>query len=398
MLATNFDGLKVDQPVLFNPKLSADAGIKVAAVAGGPTGLKDNLRNLFLNLTESSSSGSITDSVCTAYEQTVEVEEHKPVMQDIETVVSADKKPGNLFDGILKTFSNKMDGIKIKSVDPFNFSTTTFHQMDHRLQIYVYQNVFLESNEKFICVIRCRFFDDFMKLTRSAEDSIIVMSNKKIYVFLVVGEEHDDPQQWLRLITRVDLAELTTVGVLPFDIGLRFSFFSKSTIGDWNLITKDQSHTQNFLAFFRKKFKGEIEDCASQQHQEKLAKANENEEILHFSAFKTFRKLVNETATAVEYGFLLVTKVKFYVLSADLKWLVDKRSDKPEIRFSLLLKDMVELEAKTDTEFVLNFLDEYEKQYEQWYIEFETKAGTEAVLNAIREPWEQIFDVPLIQK
>lgn len=387
-------------------------------------------------LTESSSSGSVTESICTQYEhhQPAAVEEHKPVEVTEETpedpdqtVLGFKKSQSTFFEGflsasnMLKTLNlgqsiKPADGIRIKKADPFIFSTVHFHQADHRFQLYLHQNVFLESNEKFGTVVRGQLVQNLNNGDHSSDgskvgdaikggDSIIVLSNKNLYLFLVTAEEDDDPGQWLRLMRRVDVVkEWQTVRVLPFEMGVRFCFLpGSSSGGNWNLILQDGQHTRNYVKVLQQDNKSKVDEEVCEGDRRKLLDGlkvgGDWEELLFVGPFKALTKIVNEVAQSVDCrSGLVVTSKKFSVISANWTWLLEENGQKPEVQFQLALTDMVECEVKTDTEFVLNFMDERENQHELWCLEFETKYAAQAVLEAIKGPWEKVFDAPLVQK
>lgn len=364
-------------------------------------------------LTESSSSGSITESVCTQYEQTqpvpavvVAVEEAVEVsLESDQNDVGFKKSSSAFFEGflnasnMLKNLGNTTsikaaDGIRLVKVEPFLFSTVNFQQTDHRLHLYLHQNVFLESNEKFGSVVQVRFIED----ARQGESrAILVLSNRMIYLFLVTGDEHDDPGQWLRLIHRRDLKEWTGVQVLPSDIGLRLSF-SGNNNNNWNLLMEDGQHTRNYLQAIAELERPCSEDMCP-DHRRKLRDAVGGEDPLIVAPLRGIVKTVNERAQLVDQKVaLLVTNKTFAVLLANWQWLIEGVSDVPEVLFQLALEDMVECEVESETAFVLNFMDEQEKKHELWRLEFDTKFTADSVLEAIKGPWEKVFGVSLVTR
>lgn len=373
-------------------------------------------------LTESSSSGSITESICTQYEPAAAVEEHTAVEEELPAIVDDNdqssqdgfavgfKKSSSTFlEGFLKNLSsaaNKAaaDGIRVNKAEPFLFHTPNFQRADHRLQLYLLQNVFLEANEKFNSVIRGWLVKEE---AQKVEDAIIVLSNKVVYLFVVTAEEEDDPGQWLRLMRRVEWKDWLGVRVLPFDVGIRFCF-SPSAGGNWNVLLQDGQHTRNYLRVIEeteKRCDGEMDEEQKGKLKDalKIAEGGEEdqEELLMVAPFKGLTKIVNENAQGVEKrSALVVTNRKFAVLSGNWMWLLEGRAkDRPEVLFQLSLTDMIELEeGKKETDFVLNFMDEQENRHELWCLEFETKHTAQRVLDAIKGPWEKAFNQPLVDK
>lgn len=385
-------------------------------------------------LTESSSSGSITESICTQYEPSAAVEEHKAVVegddqqQQQSLAVGFKKSSSTFLEGFLsasnmlknlgQVSSKAADGIRLKRAEPFLFSTTNFQRADHRLQLYLMQNVFLETNEKFLSVLRGGLVGE--QPTARVEDSLVVLSNKMLYLFLVTTsspeeEQDDDPGQWLRLMRRVEVKEWECVRVLPFAMGLRFCF-SGGSAASWYVLLQDGEHTGNYVrTVVIGAMEKRCEEAMCEEQRRKLMEAlmpmrgrerdgdggEEGEELLIVAPFKGLTKIVNENAQGVERGrsALVVTDKRFAVLSGNWTWLLEEREkERPEVLFQLSLTDMVECEVRTDTEFVLNFMDEQENQHELWCLEFESRYAAQKVLEAIQGPWEKVFDAPLVQK
>lgn len=379
-------------------------------------------------LTESSSSGSITESVCTQYEPVAVVEEHQgaeagdeelDTAQDQQQPAVGFKKSSSTFlegflsaSNMLKTLGQTprpADGIRLVKAEPFLFSTTHFSRADHRLQLYLHQNVFLEKGEKFVAVVRGTLVG--VAAGQLEEDAIVVLSNRLLYLFVVTAaEEDDDPGQWMRLMRRVELKEWTGVRVLPSEMGVRFCFVSGNS--EWNVMLQDGQHTRRYVEEVVVAEAGKVcEEEMCMEVRRKLMGAlginekgkegdgEEKEEFLIVTPLKSLTKIVNENAQSVDRrSALVVTSKRFAVLAANWSWLVAESSGGPEVKFELSLTDMVECEVRSETEFVLNFMDAQEVQHELWCLEFETSCAAQKVFSAIKGPWERVFEVPLGQK
>lgn len=378
-------------------------------------------------LTESSSSGSITESICTQYEPTAVVEEHTAVLveegdnrvqETEEDRPVGFKKSNSMFlegfisaSNMLKTLSTATkaaDGIRLNKAEPFLFSTTNFQRADHRLQLYLHQNVFLESNEKFGSVVRGSLVN---AETRKCEDAVVVQSNKVLYLFLVTNEEEeDDPGQWLKLMKRVDLKNWLAVRLLPFGVGVRFSLNGGATSDSWELMLRDGQHSRNYVAMVKEQCGKRCDEELCEEHKRKLMGAlgieldgggeEEEEELLFLAPFKGLTKIVSEVAQAVEQrSALLVTSKRFVILGPNWTWLATGRpGDVPQVKSVLSLLDMVECEIKSETEFVLNFMDEQVNKHELWCLEWETKQQSQEALDAIKTPWEKAFNESFVAK
>ncbi|XP_059618813.1 serine/threonine-protein kinase 11-interacting protein isoform X3 [Phlebotomus argentipes] len=354
---------------------------------------KDLIRQTFLNLTESSSSGSITDSICTAYEHSQEAEEHKH-LSPVEVISEEDNRTQSSFFGFLSAFAttNKVDGIVIPIADPFKFTFDDFGNVDHRIQVYLYQHIFMENSEKLLWVVRCRFCDE--KISTEWFDGIVVMSTVRFYTFIITGEENDDPSKWLRRLALVPVEEMKSIKCLPWSVGVTFSTRHMASV---HILLRDSRRTQSFFKFLQKSTNCRPVGCSVvAENQEDLLQTYQNESIRTFAIFEHCERRVDETKLTVSFGGIIVTEKTFHMTSGGHKWMTEKGDPAVGVVHTQLLQDMVELEPKSDTEFILNFLDERENKCEQWFLRFATPAVVQDVLAAIREPWERLFEVHLI--
>lgn len=96
----------------FKGETVVEAGIALGAeekTRGHLAEKKDLIRQTFLNLTESSSSGSITDSICTAYEHSQEAEEHKH-LSPVEVISEENNRTQtSIFGEFFFVFSRKLE-------------------------------------------------------------------------------------------------------------------------------------------------------------------------------------------------------------------------------------------------------------------------------------------------
>ncbi|XP_055682444.1 serine/threonine-protein kinase 11-interacting protein isoform X1 [Lutzomyia longipalpis] len=354
---------------------------------------KDLIRQTFLNLTESSSSGSITDSICTAYEHSQEAEEHKH-LSPVEVISEEDNRTQSSFFGFLTSFAstNKVDGIVMPITDPFKFTFDDFGNVDHRIQIFLYQHIFMENSEKLLWVVRCRFCDE--KVSSDWFDGIVVMSTVRFYTFLITGEENDDPSKWLRRLTLVPVEEMKSIKCLPWSIGVTFSTRTMSNV---HILLRDSRRTESFFKFLQNATNCRPVGCSvvPECHEDTL-RTYQSEPIRIFAIFEACERRVDETKLSVSFGGLIVTEKTFHMTTSTHRWMTEKGDQAVGVIYTQLLQDMVECEPKSDTEINLNFLDERENKCEQWHVRFATAAILQDVLAAIREPWEALFEVPLI--
>ncbi|XP_060865982.1 uncharacterized protein LOC132941813 isoform X4 [Metopolophium dirhodum] len=141
-------------------------------------------------LTESSSSGSMTDSVCTAYES---------------------RKQHNNSSSTIK--GSNIDSRIPSVVDmPIKFSYDDFVSIDLRLKSYV-QHKFFGDKEEFVLVFRCNCI---MTSPDHRLDGCVIISNKSLYVFKFVGQ----PDELLQKVSRHRLSLVKSIATLPWNVGL----------------------------------------------------------------------------------------------------------------------------------------------------------------------------------
>ncbi|XP_055709493.1 serine/threonine-protein kinase 11-interacting protein isoform X2 [Phlebotomus papatasi] len=380
----------------FKGETVVEAGIALGAEEkprGHLAEKKDLIRQTFLNLTESSSSGSITDSICTAYEHSQEAEEHKH-LSPVEVISEENNRTQTSIFDFLTSFAttNKIDGIVMPITDPFKFTFDDFGNVDHRIQVYLYQHIFMENSEKLLWVVRCRFWDE--RASTEWADGIVVMSTVRFYTFLITAEENDDPSKWLKKNAHVPVEEMKSIRSLPWSVGVTFSTRNLSNV---HILLRDSRRTQSFFKFLQTASNCRPVGCSVvAENREDLLQSYQNESIRTFAIFEACERRVDETKTMMTLGGLLITEKTFHLTSAGHKWMTEKGDSAVGVIHTQLLQDMVELEPKGEMEFILNFLDERENKCEQWFLRFATPAVVQDVLEAIREPWERLFEVPLV--
>ncbi|XP_050520499.1 serine/threonine-protein kinase 11-interacting protein isoform X2 [Daktulosphaira vitifoliae] len=143
-------------------------------------------------LTESSSSGSMTDSVCTAYESRKLQKDSLTSCKDI--MDSSDSRLTSIFD------------------KPIQFSYDDFSVIDLRLKSYLQQKYF-RSTEEFVLIFRCNCI---MMNPEYKFDGCIVISNRSLYIFKLTGQS----DELLQKISSHRLSLVKSIATLPWNMGL----------------------------------------------------------------------------------------------------------------------------------------------------------------------------------
>ncbi|XP_030377461.1 serine/threonine-protein kinase 11-interacting protein [Scaptodrosophila lebanonensis] len=390
-----------------------------------------------VQLTESSSSGSVTDSICTAYDQQATKEKqpqqkqqaqptgddivlqnmllsepinnnnnNNPELSGSNANGSAKKEDaglssrfGALFQStnLLMSSSKKLIEAEAAPVtnlsQPYKFNYTNFNDIDHRLKLYFYQSKFEENGEHFKWLARGRIYNE---QTQVLCDGLVVMSTCKCYLMEAFAPPHDDVTKWLRQVISVTMDRLESVQVLPWKMGLSFA------LRDWGsflLLLQDIIRTDSLLLYFANATlptQCELKHSPAENVVQRLSKAADSK--------LTMCALLNGCVWTCEgekrnfdFCALLTTDSHLYLGSASkCNWLSASHSDEVEICLTQLMNNLVDVESVDDTEYKINFLDETQNKTELWHLKFATKDNAECCLNAIGQSWEQLFGVRLL--
>lgn len=149
-----------------------------------------------------------------------------------------------------KTSSSPKDSMHC---DKFRFWYTDFDNVDHRLKLFLYQNIFDDDNEQLKWLVKGRMFNDSASAAHTdagdghLNPAIFVMSTTKWYILHIVADESEDIGKWLKrqLFGTIDRVEM--VRVLPWKIGISFSI---KFVGNIHFLLQDIMRTDSLLLFF----------------------------------------------------------------------------------------------------------------------------------------------------
>ncbi|XP_053666401.1 uncharacterized protein LOC128715519 [Anopheles marshallii] len=393
-----------------------------------------------VNLTESSSSGSVTDSVCTAYEssqgissdgsalkhaakESVLTEQGKPQEQSMDDrkefnenvpppnsggTSKADSSVltsvlGGLFQStnmlMAKNPKGKSDDNLLKKMyEPIRYSYNDYANVDHRLKLYLYQNLFEDVQESLKWLVSCVIFDDNrVEEWPSGFDGLFIMSSTKFYIMKKVAAENDDPSTWLKkhlsgTIERVGIAQS-----LPWKIGIKFII---SAIGGVHVILQDILRTDKLMLFFNENPLPQyctVDYEPSHLLNGKLKKAAKDEQVKMVMIINFCDVLLHDELESVQLSTLLVTENRL-MLTPDIRWLNESAAYPVEPKFAQLMTNIVELEDVNELSCRLNYIDEQEDKYETWRLDFATPTAKESTVSVICHLWENIFGVPLVSE
>lgn len=136
--------------------------------------------------------------------------------------------------------------------DEFRFSYTHFDNVDHRLKLFLYQNIFEDDNEHLKWLVKGRMINDSSnEADTTLQSAIFVMSTTKWYVLNIVDREHDDVGKWIKrqFFGTIDRVEM--VRVLPWKIGVTFTI---KFLGNIHFLLQDIIRTDSLLLFFASEY------------------------------------------------------------------------------------------------------------------------------------------------
>lgn len=183
----------------------------------------DSLKNKPLmegnvNLTESSSSGSVCESVVTAYEPNSRF----PVEQD-----QASKKVSNL---LFPKSSKRNEYVEAKAgpnIIQYNYDDLT--NIDHRVKLHLFRDVLEENDEKLVWLVKTIIIVDDISSDGLPIPAMVVMTTKKIYFLKISGEENDDVHLWLKKFLIYAIEKIEKIKEFSEKFCLSFIFTSKTT-------------------------------------------------------------------------------------------------------------------------------------------------------------------------
>ncbi|XP_017041284.1 serine/threonine-protein kinase 11-interacting protein isoform X2 [Drosophila ficusphila] len=385
-----------------------------AAIPAAPAPATSSVSHL--PLTESSSSGSVTDSICTTYEQQgMDPQQTLPSSQLTKSAEShisnsdADKnnslkkaKDSSLlpFASVFQSTTLLMSSSKkiteseatVLGTQPYKFNYSDFNDIDHRLKLYFYQRKFKEDGEHFTCLVKGRIYNE---QTQGLSEGLVVVSNCKCYLMEAFAVPQDDVAKWLRQVVSVPVNRIVAIEQLPWKLGLSFD------IRDWGgfkLLLHDPLRTDSLLLFLQHnpttvhcKVNTQPSPTLSNQLQTVAS-----ESVKMCSLLPSCQWICEQEKSSFDPCLLLITESHLYI-SGKFSCLSDKLQENLEHHEQSLnqpLSNLVEVERITDQNYAISFIDETQNKSEVWHLLFETHAHATCCLSVIGEGWEQLFGVP----
>ncbi|KAH8307860.1 hypothetical protein KR059_001139 [Drosophila kikkawai] len=344
-----------------------------------------------IQLTESSSSGSVTDSICTSYEQQ---SKDKQLTEAPPEAASNGSLSGlkSVFQStnLLMSSSKKLID-SAEATQPYKFNYRNFGEIDHRLKLYFYQSKFKEQGEHFTWLAKGNIYNE---LTKATGEGIVVVSTSKLYLMEVFALPQDDVSKWLRQVVCVPLDRLMAIELLPWKMGLSFA------LKDWGvfaLFLHDMLRTERLLLSLQQNPLPEQTQLNIQPPPNQLQSVEFGEPLKMCALLPSCQWSCDQEKKSFVPCLLLITESHLYLSgNGKFAWLSEKSPEKaiPELSLSQPMSNLVDVEPATDEKYLINFIDDTENKCEIWQLDFETHDNAERCLNAIGQGWEKLFGVP----
>lgn len=372
-------------------------------------------------LTESSSSGSLTDSICTAYEnkivrqQQVNAEDKSFNGNDKEVKPTSVTNLTSMLGGLLQSIkigSNKQLMLKTEktprsTAGNIQYSYTDFSSIDHRIKLHIVLNVFEHEKEELILLLRAEV------LTQNSDDpfpGILILSTSKVYVLKIDGPEGDDPQRWLRKEMSWTIDRLRRFSPIPFKQGVLVELEQPNRTYEeldsaitFLCVLQDFQRTLNFLFYVTDYLLPpiceEVELTVPDHYTMAMHRLLKNSN--GYQNGDTVRQLALFSSASFKYQNLEVQlKLSSLIVTAsvlvicNIQWLLPSSKEPPRIMREQAMSNLVGVEQCGST-LTLNFLDEVAGHEESWLLKFVSVNAAEIVITSVRSPWEELFSIPL---
>ncbi|XP_076681070.1 serine/threonine-protein kinase 11-interacting protein isoform X3 [Andrena cerasifolii] len=374
---------------------------------------------IMTGLTESNSSGSLTDSICTVYENKV----IRQVNADEKSLSSSNDKETkhapvtnltSMLGGLLQSIklgSNKPLVLK-EEEEPnllgsnIQYSYTDFSSIDHRIKLHIILNVFEQENEELVLLLRADFL---MPNANSTFPGCLVLSTSKVYVLKIDGLEGEDPQRWLHKEISWTMDRLRSFAPLPFKQGVLIELEQPNKLNDelqssitFLCILQDFQRTSNFLFYITDLSlppSCEVEftvpeHCTALMHRllKKCVNYQDGDPVRLLALFSSASLKHELLVYQHEMSNLIVTASVLAI--CNMQWLLPGSKEEPQVVREQAMSNLIGVDHYSSS-LTLNFLDEVAGQEDSWVLNFVSVSAAETVIHSVQTPWEELFSIPL---
>nr|CAD7432498.1 unnamed protein product [Timema monikensis] len=364
---------------------------------------------------ESSSSGSLTDSICTTYENHLinktpsqDTAKHTlGILSDDMSIVDKPVTYSSMLEGLKQNVSAKLLSDSLRPPSPgaqdIYYSYKDFAAVDHRIKLHLYLHIFEDDQEELILLLRAQIVSQNIK---TPFFGCIVMSTTKVYILRVTGKEGEEPEKWLKKESSWPAGCLSVVLTLPWEQGLCLEMKSseRTLPTHYLVLLQDDQRTNNFISFLSGLILPDnyklIMHKISNEHllliqQLVLSVCNSDSHVQLLVIFSRcfLGRSVSGNNHELGVGTLVITDSSL-VLTKDVDWLFPHSSCSPHPHSAQEISNLIEVEMNG---FILTlyFMDEVSNSEECWNIVMETNEAVHSIVEALRSPWEHLFSLPL---
>ncbi|XP_063216665.1 serine/threonine-protein kinase 11-interacting protein isoform X2 [Bacillus rossius redtenbacheri] len=373
-------------------------------------------------MTESSSSGSLADSVCTTYENPPgasvgDSSSPAPRMADgdgsakapngsespDDTLKHGEGKRGpprsvpevgvtytSVLEDLMQSVTSRIPAgpgettARSAASEGIRYSYDDFSDVDHRARMVRHH-----SNAPYM--------------------GLLVFSTSKIYVLQITGPESDEPQDWLMLEDSWPASGLRAVSLLPSEQGVSLEFSNPGGAGAASYLAVLQycAHTTQFYEFLSGlSLPDDYKVClggTSDRHilliqQLTLTMPTDEDSDLALQHLVIFSRCIvrrgSEEVKALRVGVFVLTGTALLVTEEGVDWLFPGSSASPQPGDTQSMSSLVELEMEGLC-LTLHFLEESTQCSESWVIAVDSREMVDTLASSVMSLWEDLFSVPL---
>lgn len=412
------EGADSDIEVLSNPSQSSIEILPIAddnhsreqSVAPASTLSEASQAKSPYGLTESSSSGSMTDSVCTAYES------GNPNITTSQPSSSLSGVVGSFFQRFV-ALSSSPTGKDASQPMLYNFSD--FARIDHRLKLYLCMHVLNHENELLTALLRC------WVLPSSTANGIpfsglLIISSQALYIMKIKGAEGENPERWLVNEGVWPLSQVLNICMRMWHHAVEVAIqFSNNKTQKYTLILGDRRHAAGFVSFIAGLMPATCQvqrlDSTGDYVDEPMQLIG-SEQAVFFAIVSNFLPS-DKTGSQQAYGpiALAVSNAEVALSKEDLRFVPEQNwSDFWAFRKPITSLMGMETSSSAPWMLRLHFTEEtgessqnlnmsqinekrnsqgfVEEEWTLWFVSQQSRLG---VIEALRCPWQKFFEVPL---
>ncbi|XP_049946355.1 serine/threonine-protein kinase 11-interacting protein [Schistocerca serialis cubense] len=383
------------------------------AVTGPQVAAPPLLPTLPPPMTESSSSDSLTDSVCTAYEGRAPASAPAPaaaLTAPLQTgpgpqvAEPAASPPGAPRRAAPRPDATPRPGVPLSDVPQYSY--VDFGWADHRIKLHLYVSVFQQRDEELTTLVKGHVL---CKNLTQPKPALVVLSTHKVYLLYITRQESDEPRRWLVPADAWPLRQLREVRALPWGQGVSLLLSPTGSTPAAAatallLLLYDAEHTSALLTHLAGPSLGDgccVEREPLQQHTDAVrrlaATPDRPDDDVRVAGFFVAASVITDSGTVSMGSGTLVIGESVLSLSTDsLLWLLPSSGKPPELWAAQSISNLVEVEVDGETVTPV-FLDESSGTAREirWVLRMGSAAVVSALLDAVRPPWEQLFSLPL---